>query len=139
MTFEEIKDLCGARFKLVAQGETWFGFRWQVGDEKSLRFKMAMTTLSGEPRLLVMSPAAPERDIPAKKALEVAASIGPAVVIEEGLYIVRQWLELPDCDQEDIDRALSLVADGVLRLQGHAVQRPNVRVSWIRPFANFAD
>lgn len=139
ITFEEIRELLAARFPIVAQGDTWFGFRWQMGEGRSLRFKLAMTSLSGEPRLLVMSPAAPERDLSAKKALEIGAAIGPSVVIEEGLYIVRQWLDLQVSTREDIERAISLVADGVLRLQGSAVAKAGVRVSWIRPFANFAD
>jgi hypothetical protein len=140
LDFDDLKALVASRFPLVAEGRGWFGFRWVMNDGKSLRFKIAMTTLSGQPRVLVMSPAAPERDILPRKALEEAAGIGPSVVIEEGLYIVRQWIDLDGLEQAGVDSALALVADGVLRLQAHVQPyHAAARLSAGRPFANFAD
>jgi hypothetical protein len=139
MTWDDVKALISTRFPLVAEGPGWFGFRWVMNNGKTLRFKIAKTTLSGEPRVLVMSPAAPERDILPRKALEEAAAIGPSIVIEEGLYIVRQWVELEDLSKNILDRALALVADGVLRLSAHIQPRNHPNVSAGRPFANFAD
>jgi hypothetical protein len=138
--WDEIKELFASRFPIVAEGEGWFGFRWSMNHGRTLRFKIARTTLSGEARILVMSPAAPELHILPKRALEVAATIGPSVVIEEGLYIVRQWLAIEGLAQADLDRAVTLVADGVLRLQAHVQPRLHApRIASGRPFANFAD
>jgi len=138
--WNEIKETLAGRFPVVAEGEGWLGFRWVMNSGKTLRFKVARTTLSGDPRILIMAPAAPERDILPKKALEEAAGMGPSVVIEEGLYIVRQWLQVDGLLRADVDRALAMVADGVLRLQAHVQPRAaSARVSAGRPFANFAD
>jgi hypothetical protein len=138
--WEEIKAAVASRFPLVAEGDGWFGFRWVMNSGKALRFKVAKTALSGEARVLVMSPAAAERDILPRRALEEAAAIGPSVVIEEGLYVVRHWLELDGLERADLDRALTLVADGVLRLQAQVQPRAATpSLSAGRPFANFAD
>ena len=137
--FDVVRQHISARFTIAAQGETWVGFRWIVGENKLLRFKIALSSLAGEEQLLVMSPAAAERDLLPKHVLSEAAAIGPAVVVEEGLYVVRQWVGLRDVSPQTVDRAVTLVADAVLRLQRHVARTPGPRVSAGRPFANFAD
>jgi hypothetical protein len=137
--FDVVRQHIAARFTIAAQGESWVGFRWSVGENKLLRFKIALSSLAGEERLLVMSPAAPERDLLPRQVLAEAATLGPAVVIEEGLYVVRQWIDLRDISGPSLDRAITLVADAVLRIQTHVIRPGAARVSALRPFANFAD
>jgi hypothetical protein len=137
--FEIVRQHVASRFNVAAQGETWVGFRWTVGDNKLLRFKIALSSLGGEEQLLVMSPAAPERDLLPKQVLAEATAFGPSVVVEENLYVVRQWVSLREISAQNIDRAIALVADAVLRLQTHVSRTPGPRLSAGRPFANFAD
>jgi hypothetical protein len=138
--WETVREHVSSRFPILAEGEGWIGFRWKLGEGRVLRFKVALSSLAGEPHVLVMSPVASERDILPRQVLLEAANMAPSVIVEEGLYVVRQWLPVQGLPARDIDRAIALVAESVLRLMSHVVARPSSpRVSAGRPFANFAD